>query len=776
MLRSLKCPAWLPQGRSYQRSVWSPVLIAVMVLWIPLATSAAGETFQVPGNSRTVIPMNDHWRHSTGEFANAQAIDFDDNRWLLVDLPHSYNAADGADGGGYYRGTAWYRKTIVVPPELAGKQLYLQFDGASFATDVFIDGAPVPPQHKGGFSRFNYDVTAQLPAGTHVIAVKVDNSAALERQMPPQGGDYTKAGGIYRDVRLLALDPVHIALQEFLPDTNHAIASPGVYCTATDVTSSSANLLIKTKLDNQSHVSRNVDVDSSVVSSEGNICWHRHAESNLPAGQLEHVVDQTGQMDHPHLWNARIDPFLYDVYVEIRDHDTHSLIDMFHQSLGIRSFEIDPQRGFLLNGEHYDLHGASAHQDELGKSWARSSEDFRNDIDLMLEMGATVVRTSHYPTNQAFYDYADRTGLVVYTEVPINGTTFKGTVPAGNEFLNETRDQLRELIRQNYDHPSIVAWGLFNEISSNPDTLNLVENLQSLTKEEERSLGNLETKQEPMRRTTAASWNRTYGALESSLDTVGFNRYYGWYQPTLPADGVPPDFDAIHAAHPTVPIGISEYGAGANVHQHGTSDSVQPGAHEENPSRSQWHPEERQTINHEQWWTDLAARDYLWYKLIWQMFDSASDGRNEGDQKGINDKGLVTADRKIKKDAYFFYKANWNDPKRAWASETTLYIAERRWTERPMNSAQVKVYSNLGTPTLSLNGVPLGEMLPLGFATYTMKIELSSGENIVEVSATHNKHPITDNVAWTWHPDLAEAHANSASPNISPSGAIDQPH
>jgi beta-galactosidase len=773
MPRTVKSLERSPQGRSGQHLVCHIVLISIAALGSPLVAIAVGDTFQVPENPRTVIPINDHWRHSTSDMANAQAIDFDDSAWSIVDLPHSYNAADGADGGGYYRGIAWYRKTLVVSPELAGKQLYLQFDGASFATDVYIDGVPVPPRHNGGFSRFNYDVTHQLPPGAHLIAVKVDNSAALERQMPPQGGDYTKAGGIYRDVRLLAVDPIHFALQESLADTNHAIASSGIYCTATNVTSTAADFLIKSKLDNQSAISRNVDVNSFVVDAQGTVCWQQHTECSLPAGQVEFVTDQTAPIDHPHLWNARIDPFLYDVYVEIRDHDSHSLVDLVHQSCGIRSFVVDAQRGFLLNGEHYDLHGASAHQDELGKSWARSAEDIRNDIDLMLEMGATVVRTSHYPANPAFYDYADRTGLIVYTEVPINGTTFKGSVPSGVEFLNATRDQMRELIRQNYDHPSIIAWGLFNEISSNPDTLTLIENLQNLTKEEERSLGNLNAQQEPMRRTTAASWNRTYGQLEAILDTVGFNRYYGWYQQTLAADGVPLDFDVIHAAHPTIPIGISEYGAGANVHQHGTMGFAQAGAQAENPSRSQWHPEERQTTNHEQWWTELAARDYLWYKLVWQMFDSASDGRNEGGQKGINDKGLVTSDRKTKKDAYFFYKANWNDPNRAWANEPTLYVAERRWAERTANSVQVKVYSNVGPPTLSLNDVSLGEMPSSGFATYTMTIELAGGKNNVEVSATHNRQRITDKVVWTYLPDLAAAGPKATTPNMTPRPTLD---
>jgi beta-galactosidase len=403
----------------------------------------------------------------------------------------------------------------------------------------------------------------------------------------------------------------------------------------------------------------------------------------------------------------------------------------------------------------------------LGEGGGRPQDDLRRDIDLMLEMGATIVRTSHYPRNQAFYDYADRMGLVVYTEVPINGTTSKGTIPPGEDFRNSARDQMRELIRENYNHPSIVVWGLFNEISRNPDTLDLVEDLQILTTEEERLLGNLKTEERPMRRTTAASWNRSYGSLESIVETIGFNRYYGWYERTTAAEGMTREIDPIHAAHPKVPIAISEFGAGANVLQHGEVSLTESESVRENPTHTQWHPENWQTTVHQQWWPTLVARDYLWCKLIWQMFDSASDGRHEGAQKGINDKGLMTSDRSIKKDTYFYYKANWNVPSRKWANEPTLYIAERRWTTRAKSAVKVTVFSNIGAPSLLLNGKKLGEMTSDGFATYTMYIELEIGENTVDVSSTQGERSMSDKVIWIYHPDPAATSSKSSTPCIS---------
>jgi beta-galactosidase len=745
---------------------WS-LLAATLTISSSTARPAAAEVYNAPQNPRLVIPLLAHWRHVTGNPDGAQAADFDDSAWSQVDLPHSYNAADGADGHGYYRGPAWYRTTVTVPAEFAGKELFLQLDGASFVTDVYIDGEQAGPPHRGGFSQFIYDVTPKLSPGPHSIAVKVDNSVELEHQMPPQGGDYTKSGGIYRGVRLIAVDPTHVALSEYLEDTKHAIASPGVYWSAGNASPASADVTVKIKLDNQSPSARSVDVASTLVDATGAICWQKLSTIALAAGQLESKLIQSGAIDKPHLWNGRIDPYLYDAYVEVRDHETKSLVDAAHTRFGIRSFAIDPDRGFILNGEPYDLRGASAHQDELGKSWARSDADFHNDIDLMLEMGATVVRTSHYPTNPAFYDYADQTGLIVYTEIPINGTTAGGKVPEGPEFLDAARDQMRELVRQHYNHPSIVVWGLYNEMGGHPAVLAAILNLQALTKEEERSLGNLTDSQEPLRKTTAASWTGAYNALEAITDTVGFNKYYGWYNQSPVSVGLARDIDPIHEAHPEVRIGMTEYGAGANVNQHEVIDVQSMAAKKENPSRSQWHPEDWQTWNHEQWWPALASRQYLWCKLIWQMFDSASDGRNEGDQPGINDKGLVTADRMIKKDAFFFYKANWNDTDRAWANECTLHIVDSRWKERTSNSVEVKVYSNLGAPTLTLNGALLGEMASQGYAAYTMNVVLSNGDNHLEAAAAHNGKRFEDSVVWICRPDLAVADPKPGSTSVS---------
>ena len=746
---------------SIQRIIYAAIVAAAATAPSTAVPTAPEKSSVLPTEQRIFIPIMDHWRHATGEQLGAEAIDFDDSTWTAVDLPHSYNAADGADAGGYYRGSAWYRKSIVVPEELNGKRIWLQFEGVSFTADVYIDGVRVGPQHRGGFSTFNFDVTSYLPAGSHMIAVKVDNSRALEKTMPPQAGDYTKAGGIYRDVYLVAVDPVHISLSERLGDTGTNIATPGVYWTTTKITRDSAVVSAKVKLHNQAATPRTVDVIASVTEGDrGAEQWQKVSICNLGAGVSEHTCDLSGTIKHPRLWNGRIDPYCYDAKVEIRDHDTGLLLDDLHQRLGIRFFVVDPQRGFVLNGTPYPLRGANAHQCELADGWARADARFERDIDLMLEMGATIVRTSHYPPNQAFFDYADRKGLVVYTEVAINGTTSGGLVPSGSNFLNASRDQMRELVRQNYNHPSIFMWGLYNEINSSRSAMAVIRNLQSLTKEEERALGNLDPTVEPMRKTTAATWGGM-DRLATITDTIGLNRYYGWYIATPVEEGLAHELDRMHQDRPTVPIGIAEYGGGANVQQHETFDPVVFATAPDDKRNNQWHSETRQAWIHEEWWKSLESRDFLCYCLVWQMFDSASDGRHEGSQPGINDKGLVTADRSIRKDAYYFYKANWNDPSRSWANKPTLHIADRRWTKRNRDQVQVRAYSNLRTPNLSLNGKYSGEMHSVGNNTYVLDVTLRKGQNVIEVSADDCGRQYKDKVLWNYRLDEVDTSATS---------------
>lgn len=704
---------------------------------------------------RFTVELMTDWKHIRRDQSDAEQIDFDDREWSVVNLPHSFNASDGADGGGHYRGIAWYRKSIDIPSSLSAKQIWIQFEGVSFTADVYVDGVLVGPQHQGGFSTFNYDVTSHLTPGRHIIAIRVDNSRRLEKRMPPPAGDYTKAGGIYRDVRLIAVNAVHVALNETVAELNAGVATPGVYWTATSLSTETVKVLAKTSLDNQSDEPRIVEINALLIDHQGRVCMKQVATCNLPPRASGVVVDLDGSLMNPRLWNGRIDPYLYRAVIELRDHENGQLLDEVHQRLGLRSFSFDPQRGFILNGQPYPLNGVNAHQDERGKGWARSDKTIRRDIDFILEMGATVVRTSHYPANQAFYDYADETGLIVYTEIALNGTTSGGKVPNTEEFLHASRDQMRELIRQNYNHPSIAMWGLYNEIDSRPSTLRVVSDLQGLAKEEERYLGNLTADEEPTRRTTAATWSG-FDRLGSITDTIGLNRYYGWYK-ALPVEvGLTNDLDALREKHPHACVGIAEYGGGSSVHQHEPWDPARF-LEAPNDKNALWHSETRQAWIHEQWWKSLQPREYLCYRLIWQMFDSAADGRNEGDRPGINDKGLVTDDRKVKKDAYYFYKANWNDTNRAWGNLPTLHIVDRRWTQRPSNLVQVRAYTNLGVPTLTLNGSLLGEMMPVGTNAYVMDLTLREGDNVVEAAANHGGHQLRDRVTWSYLPKSVDS-------------------
>jgi beta-galactosidase len=568
-----------------------------------------------------------------------------------------------------------------------------------------------------------------------------------------------------------------VALNEGTSDVNAGIASPGVYWTAVKSTRESAHIQARVVLENQSDEAKTVDVVGLLYNRSGAVCLQQKKRCILEPRASGVRVDVKATLEQPRHWNGRIDPYLYDSTVEVRDHYNGQLLDVVHQRVGFRSFSFDPERGFILNGQPYPLYGVNAHQDERGKGWARSDQDLRRDVDLILEMGATIVRTAHYPANQAFYDRADETGLIVYTELAINGTTTGGTVPEGDPFLRAARDQMRELICQNYNHPSIVLWGLYNEINSNQNSQKVIRNLQELTKDQERLLGDLATNDEPLRKTTAATWSG-FDDLASITDTIGFNRYYGWYK-AVPVDvGLANDIDKLQQGHPTACIGIAEYGGGGSVHQHEAWDPERFLDAPNDKKNVLWHSETRQAWIHEQWWKSIAPRNYLCYSLIWQMFDSAAINRNEGDRPGINDKGLVTDDRKVKKDAFYFYKANWNDPLRSWANRPTLHIVDGRWRQRTSNQVLVRAYSNLETPRLALNGKQLGEMTPVGMHTYQMELTLVPGDNTVEITAQFGPLERRDRVIWSYYPSdlgsvtLQEQPACAIKTKTSPSASV----
>jgi beta-galactosidase len=693
----------------------------LLAFFITVATSATGivtAATAAPANAAVYTPpalrqrvdLNAGWKFIRSDVPGAQTPGFDDASWSTVSTPHTWNAVDGADGGGnYYRGVGWYRRHYTVPAGYAGRQLYLQFDGVDQVADVYVNGVLLG-EHRGGYARFRFNATAALrPGQDNVIAVKVTN--ADDDTIAPQTADYTFYGGIYRQVGLYAVDPLQIRMLDY--------AGPGVYLRQRTVTAASATVDVTAKLFNNLGSPRTVAVRAVVTDATGTVVADRTRTGVTLGAHAGGDVVQTLTIANPHRWDGAADPYLYHATVELRDTAAGRVSDVVTEPLGLRSFAIDASAGFSLNGHHVQLHGVNLHQDTAGAGWAETDADHTRDFDLISEIGANAVRLAHYQHDQPDYTLADQRGLVTWAEIPLVNDT-----NPGKAFADNARAQMLELIRQNYNHPSIIFWGIGNEQRvNNAATNDLLSSLNSLVATED-----------PDRISTYATCCVSdTGPVATHARTTGYNKYYGWYGGT--ASDLGPALDRLHAALPTRPIAVSEYGAGANVAQH-SLDPTPPAP------GGQFHPEEYQAALHEASWRQLAARPYIWGTFVWNMFDFASDGRNEGAQPGINDKGLVTRDRAVKKDAFFWYKVNWNPT-------PTLYITSRRWTARTDPATQVKIYSNATEVTLTLNGTSLGARSSTNHIFTWTGVTLRPGPNTVVATAVIGGRTVSDQVTWT---------------------------
>lgn len=713
-----------------------------LLLLVVLPRAADAATYTPPASTRLAIALDGTWRFLRADSPGSELPGFDDSSWSTVTVPHTWNNVDGQDGpdtGGdpngrnYYRGIGRYRRHVSLPLGYAGRRLFLQFDGSNLITDVWVNGFYVG-RHEGGFTAFRFDVTDVVntaPGNDNVIAVKVDNSNPVG--IAPLSADFTFFGGIYREVALIATDPLALDMLDF--------GSAGVYLTQRAVSQASADLEIKSLVRNASAAMKTFAVKSIVVDRTSTIVATRVTRTTLAAFTAG-TVFQNVTVVNPHLWDGLNDPYLYSVFVEIHDGDeTGPLRDLAPpQPLGFRWYSLDPNAGFFLNGHYLDLHGVNRHQDRLNKGWAISQADHDQDMRLIEEIGATAVRLAHYPHAQYFYSLADKNGMIVWAELPIvNGV-------GGAAFAANARLQLIELIRQNYNHPAIVFWSLANEIklgASVRDPMTVLTDLNALAKQEDA------TRITTLAHCCASDTDPT----TTVTDTVAYNPYFGWYY------GSSSEFggwaDTLHRTTPQRTIAVSEYGAGASIL-----------AHAENAGLSDRHYEEYQARLHETHWIAMKTRPFLWGKFVWNMFDFASDSRNEGDTPGRNDKGLVTYDRVTRKDAFYWYKANWR-------TTPVVYIASRRWTERTVSTTDVKVYSNGDSVELLVNGVSLGSRSATAFPdrVFTWKnVVLNAGANTVHANAWVAGAIVTDAVTW----NLASpppAGGFSAAINFQPAGA-----
>ena len=594
---------------------------------------------------REIISLNRKWAFSKEATEVPSQLP---KLWNWVNIPHCWNAIDGQDGDSdYHRGTCYYAKELDKSDLPESDLYFLEINGANSSADVYVNGKHLA-HHDGGYSTWRVDITSQLQQ-KNLIVIAVDNAA--NNTVYPQIADFTFYGGLYRNVNLVCVSKSHFELVKN--------GTPGIHVTPT-VEGKDARAHVEVFTANRK---AGQNIRFTLMNREGN-AFATHTTS---ARKVDFMIKNV------HLWNGKKDPYLYTVKAELLDGET--VLDTVSTRFGCRTFSVDPDRGFILNGEEYPLRGVARHQDRWGLGNALLPEHHKEDVDMIMEMGATTIRLAHYQHDQYFYDLCDEAGLVIWAEIPY----ISQHMPTGRA---NTISQMTELITQNYNHASICMWGLSNEITmkghTDPDLL-----------ENHRILNDLVHSMDPLRLTTLASLSNCPMDAEylTIPDLVSYNHYFGWYGGDTDMNG--PWFDKFHALNPTIPVGVSEYGCEA-LDWH-TSDPKQGD-----------YTEEYQAFYHEELIKQLFSRKFIWATHCWNMFDFGADTRNEGGENGQNHKGLVTIDRKYKKDAFFAYKA--------WLSDDPfVHICGKRYVDRVEDVTKVTVYSNLPQVELFANGESLGK-------------------------------------------------------------------
>ena len=600
-----------------------------------------------------------------------------------VALPHTWNALDGQDGGNdYWRGIGTY--TIDLPNPTKGKKQYIEFQGANHVATVYCNGKELGT-HKGGFSTFRYDLTRSMKPEGNVLTVVVTNGVS---DVYPQSADFTFYGGLYRDVNFIEVNEAHFDLLKEGTD-------------AVFVTPHKAG---KTRVDLFPVNACGCEVTVALKDAEGNV---------VAEGKAAAEAHTTVKVDvaNPHLWHSMDDPYLYTCEASIVKNG--EVLDTVTVNYGYRSFHVDPERGFFLNGKSYPLHGVSRHQDKLDKGWAISKEDHETDAALIKEIGANTIRLAHYQHDQYFYDICDREGFVLWAEIPFI-SQFINTKDA----YDNTISQMTELIAQNYNHPSICFWGISNEITIGGENEALYRNLADLQA--------LSKKLDPSRLTTMAEVSMVPMDSEHVYitDVLSYNHYFGWYVGEVEDNAA--WFDRFHALNPDRALGVSEYGSENVLMWH----SAEPENHD--------YTEEYASYYHHEMLKTFATRPYLWSTHVWNMFDFAADARDEGGVKGRNNKGLVTYDRQTKKDAFYIYKAY-------WTTDPMVRVAGRRFADRATEERDITVYTNCDEVTLVVNGAEVATKAAVDHAVVFENVALNDGENTITAKACGVEDTITLN-------------------------------
>jgi beta-galactosidase len=727
---------------------------------ISVAVAAAIAAPAMAQTDREVVPLAEGWQFSRGGVVSPTGADTPDRQWQSVSVPHTWNRVgyyipdpqahiNRADTIDKYQGVGWYRLTFTPASTFDKRRAWLQFDAASRTAEVWLNGKRIG-EHRGGFSRFRLDATDALrPGQPNALLIKVDNTqpdaGTSTADVLPLAGDFFVHGGLYRPVSLIGTDPVHVDMLD--------AGGSGILASTRAITADAAQVDVRVRLRNDGSRSQTANVIARLVDAGGKTVGSATRRVSLTANGSGETV-QTLNVAGPHLWNGVADPYLHRLVVEVAS-SSGVVLDRVEQMFGIREMRADAAQGFLLNGKPLRLHGVGYHQDREGKGWAITPKEIEQDFAIMREMGVNTIRLTHYQHGQVIHDLADRYGMVLWDEIPLVSKWTQGEAMAASPALRENaRQQLQELIRQNVNHASVFNWGIANEVDFGksipafitaksgeaPDPLPLLRELDALAKAEDPSRGTA----------LATCCERDIGPTSDvpitaiAADLGGANRYFGWYYGT-PAD-LGPHLDELRAKRPAQPLSITEYGAGGATTIH-TDNPL--GGRVDQRGRNQ--PEEYESYVHEEAWKTLVTKPYLWATWLWNSFDFATTVRREGDGIDVNTKGLVTYDRKIRKDAYWFYKAN-------WSSAPTVHINGSRYVDRAYPATDVRVYSNAPRTELSVNGRVVGTMAACAQMTCVWpKVMLASGANRIVARALFAGGAQEDVVEWRVAPDVIRA-------------------
>ena len=668
-------------------------------------------TMQAEG--RKVESFNSGWSFKKAPAEKELAINAPkwDKGWSEVEIPHTWNAKDmQVQANSFYEGAAYYKKQYFFPAELKNKRVFLWFEGVGSCAEVFVNGM-LATSHKGGYSAFACEISPLLKAGEeNEIIVKADNKSRPD-VIPVNHNLFGVYGGIYRPVWLVVTEPYNISVTD--------CASPGVYVTQKNVSKKQADVKVKVKLDNGTLQPAPVTLQNTIYDQEGKQVA-THSQSFELSAQGEQAYESSFTIKKPTLWQGRENPYLYKVVSRlIKD---GQVIDEMVQPLGLRKYEIVAGKGFYLNGEKYPMYGVTRHQDWWGLGSALKNENHDFDLATIMDVGATTVRFAHYQQSDYLYSRCDSLGLIIWAEIPfVNRVT-------GQEAEN-CRNQLREMIRQSFNHPSIYVWGLHNEVYQP----------HQYTKELTQSLHDLAKTEDPDRYTVSVNG---YGHMEHPVNLVadiqGMNRYFGWYEKKI--QDIKPWVENLEKEYPHQKLMLTEYGADANLN-HQTEylgDALN--------WTKEFYPETFATKTHEYQWSVIAAHPYIIASYLWNTFDFCAPMWVRGGVPARNMKGLVTFDRKIKKDSYFWYKAN-------WSKEPVLYLTQRRNWDREKKETSVTVYSNIGTPKVYLNGKELTGIregyTPVHYIIDNITLDM--GKNIVKTVVVKDGKTYEDEIEWVYN-------------------------